>query len=201
MFKGKSNKYKGVSIVKLAALHKRVMSQVATVRKQAFRWESAVLRCIELEYIVAKAVPPVPLKKKTADGATFYVTTRGAGMADVSRTRGARGVAVPPQALAGVLRGFSSGMPTPPGVDPAAVDVLSEKAGLALLQLMLWPTLCGGFFNRLLWRTRIHATPFIYTSLFLFTVSGVGRGVVCESLLLLLHTLDPARLTLAATRL
>ena len=125
MFKGKTNKYKGVSLVKLAALHKRIMQGVSNVRKVSFKWECLVLRCIELEYIVSGCVPPVPIKRKTAEGGTFYVTTRGGGMANVAAPRGG---AVPPQVLSAIKRGFaSSGIALPPGVDPKEVDLLSEK--------------------------------------------------------------------------
>ncbi len=150
LFKGKDARYKGVSMAKLAATHKALMAQVAAVQKALFRWESAVLRAMELEYILARVVPPVPVKKSTVDGATvFYVTPKAPPPAKGAPARS------PMLALA-------SGLATPPGIDDKAFDVLSDAAGRHLLRLMCFPGVARGALNRAAWHAKIFWAPVIF---------------------------------------
>jgi hypothetical protein len=160
MFKG-DNKYRGVSIAKLAALHKRLKHQVGAVAKAQHRWKATVLKAMELEWIVSGLVPPVPAKKATAEGKTYYIAPRGGGKAEERGggggvAGGGRDAFAPPRSLA--TAGFAAQLPA--GVDPSKVDVMSEEAGAALLSLMCCPGRCGGALNRGLWAFKIHFAPY-----------------------------------------
>jgi hypothetical protein len=156
MFKSKDNKYRGVSIAKLAALHKRLKHQVGVVAKATHRWKSTVLKAMELEWVVTGAAPPVPVKKTTAEGKTYYIAERAGEDARGGAVGGGRDAFAPPRSLA--TAGFVAQLPA--GVDPAKVDVMSEEAGAALLSLTCMPTRCGGFLHRGLWAFKIHFAPY-----------------------------------------
>ena len=173
---GKSDKYKAVSLPQLAKLHKRLMREIAAMRKAQFRLDALVTRCMLLEHVVAGVAPPVPIKRKTAEGKTFYITPKGAGLdatvvANVSAAhpvaRQARQTVFDSKALAAGGGGM--------GAD-AGMDVLSERAGEALLDMLFLPHLFDGALNRASWTFRILAVPYVYKVLWL----------LCELLSLLL---------------
>lgn len=143
IFKGANAKYKGVSIAKLAALHKSVMSKMAAVHKAQHRWESLVLRAMELEYVVSRVFPPVPQKKVTEDGKTYYLTPK--------EVRGTN-----------KMLSLASGIAAPPGINPEINDVLSDVAGRHMLRLMCIPNSCGGACNRMSWRFKMWWKPSVF---------------------------------------
>jgi len=155
-----NSKYKGITVSKLAKLHKKLMLHISKLRKTQFRFDSLVTQCIELEYIVAKTVPPVPEKKKTAEGETYYVTTRSEGLDAPNgvlhngpgNTKGKANV------FQGKDMKPTHGIPQSDNEH----DVLSEPAAKALMSMMCFPRLCGGILNRFVWNFRMYAVPYVY---------------------------------------
>jgi hypothetical protein len=152
IFKGKDARYKGVSAAKLAALHKSLKTSSVVVQKAVFRWESAVLRAIELEYTVAGLVPPIPVKKSTVDGKAYYVAPKAP-----PPEKGA-----PP---ASPLLSLATGLPPPPGINADAFDVLSESAGLHIHRILCCPTLLDGALNTASWRFKHSFKPATFKAL------------------------------------
>jgi hypothetical protein len=173
-FGGGNSKYKGVTVRRLATLHKRLMLQIAKLKKTQFRFDELVVQCIELEYVVARTVPPVPEKKKTAEGQTYYVVHRGAGLdsavgttggAPGAKGAGAKGAVFDSKAMraAAAAKGGkgAGGAGGPEATDPD-MDVLSEPAAMALMGMMFAPRLFGGVLNRLKWDFKMYAVPYAY---------------------------------------
>jgi hypothetical protein len=77
---GSTDKYAGVTLHALAKLHKKLMVEIGNLQKTQFRMNEMVVRCMMLEYVVAHVPPPIPIKKKTVDGKTFYLTPKGSGI-------------------------------------------------------------------------------------------------------------------------
>jgi hypothetical protein len=160
-FGGKNSKYKGITPAKLAGLHKKLMLHIFKLRKTQFRFDSLVIQCIELEYVVAKTVPPVPVKRKTAEGETFYV----AETVDLTQHPGekkktaARNNVFDSKTMA---KGGGGGGAGAAGSGSAQGDVLSPAAAEALMSMMCAPRLCGGILNRARWTFKIFAVPYVY---------------------------------------
>jgi hypothetical protein len=151
MFGGRTNKYAGINPARLAKLHKKVTTGISVVKKTAYRWDELVTRCIELEYTVSATTPPLPLKRKTAEGGTYYVVPK----MDALQSRSGAGKpsnVVPRGGVARTARGAKAG-------EEEGMDHLSERAAAALLSMQLCPTVAGGFFNAVLWRFNISARP------------------------------------------
>lgn len=153
-----NSKYKGITVSKLAKLHKKLMLHISKLRKTQFRFDSLVIQCIQLEYIVAKTVPPVPEKKKTAEGETYYVTTRGAGLDAPNGTLHTDKQKVIQNNFQGKDMKPTHGIPQSDNEH----DVLSEPAARALMSMMCFPRLCGGVLNRFVWNFRMYAVPYVY---------------------------------------
>ena len=162
---GGGDKYRAVTVAKLAKLHKALIAEVASLHKAQARFDALVTRCMMLEFAAAGTSPPVPRKRKTAEGATYYVIAKGAqplalpGDAHmrptVFNTKGGAASSAAPAASGGV-----------PASD-ANMDVLSEGAGRALERMHFLPDILGGALNRASWHFRIHVLPWAFKGLWL----------------------------------
>jgi len=179
---GSSDKYAGITLHALAKLHKKLMVEIGNLQKTQFLMDQMVVRCMMLEYIVAKVPPPVPMKKKTADGKTFYLTPKGSGISGAispqfaqlqrsgtgnnNNTKNGRGQAITnnfsSKELA-VPKTTLNGIP----VSDAETDVLSERAGEALLSMLVLPSWFNGYINHSVWTFRMHAVPYVYKVIWL----------------------------------
>jgi len=157
---GGGDKYKAVTEAKLAKLHKALIQEVAALHKAQARFDALVTRCMMLEFAVSGASPPVPRKRKTAEGATYYVVAKN----------GAQALALPGDAhhrpTVFDSRGAPVGVVGAPASD-ADMDVLSESAGLAFERMHFLPELFGGALNRASWHFRIHMLPWAFKGLWL----------------------------------
>ena len=169
---GSSDKYKNVTLHNLAKLHKRLMAEIASLQKAQYRFDSLVTRCMLLEYVVAGQAPPIPSKHKTVEGKTYYLAPKGLGLGAVAggsarNAKAAKPSSVPRQTVftsKELAASATSGVP----MSDAENDVLSERAGLALLSMHFLPHFCGGFLNVASWHFRIHYVPFVYKVVWLF---------------------------------
>lgn len=180
---GGNDKYAGVTLHALAKLHKKLMVEIGNLQKTQFLMDQMVVRCMMLEYIVAKVPPPVPVKKKTADGKTFYLTPKGSGISGAISPQFAQlqrsGAGNTNKGKGGGkdhhnTNNFSSKELTVPKttlngipVSDSETDVLSERTGEALLSMLVLPNWFNGEINRAVWTFRMHAVPYVYKVLWL----------------------------------
>ena len=181
---GSSDKYAGVTLHALAKLHKKLMVEIGNLQKTQFLMDQMVVRCMMLEYVVAKVPPPVPLKKKTADGKTFYLTPKGSGISGAispqfaqlqrsgtgnnnNNNKNGKGQAITNNFSSKELvvpnKSTLNGIP----VSDAETDVLSERAGEALLSMLVLPSWFNGYINHSVWTFRMHAVPYVYKVIWL----------------------------------